>query len=162
MRRILGVLGNARTKFFGALNKTVNAGIGPFWLTAGRFQSTYTGVVDELLVIPYETGFYKYAIYADAGDYPVGRLAMSAEVATVAGKQLRVLVPGLSVTSGTYYWLAGMGNVGTTSFAGTHTGGRAAYVVKDLAGYNAGHQTTFGTPVFLGYDLNMGHANGKI
>lgn len=164
MRRLLGVLGNARTKFFGTLGKAAAGGIAEFWLYAQRYQCPYTGVVDELVFTPFDSGLYKYAIYADVADSPGSRLVNVGEISCTAGRQIRVPITPINVVSGAYYWLGGIANTtGATAYAGSTSGGRAAYISSNEAGYIAGPPVSFGVPTgYLAYDCNMGYVMGKI
>jgi O-glycosyl hydrolase len=78
------------------------------WINAARFQATTTlNATAVAAKVGAASGRYKCAIYSDSSSHPSRLLGSTSEVSgPVAGWQTFPLASSVTLTSGTYYWLA--------------------------------------------------------
>jgi len=87
-----------------------------------RFQAVASGNMTEFKVKCYANGTIAYAVYADSSGSPGARLAQQATPQAVVSGWNTLPIASVSLTSGSYYWLAvyiATGDIGYNTSGGT-------------------------------------------
>jgi len=103
-------------------------------VTTGATGGTVTSISVYIVNVDATNKNIQVGVYADTGGTASARLAVSGVQTAVANSWNTFPISGLTVSSTTNYWL-GLSENGTTSFAGSPSGGSSAYRVT--GGYPA-------------------------
>jgi hypothetical protein len=110
------------TKLLGADDTTPAGYSGAGYQMLNRFQAVAFGNMTEFKVKCNSNGTISYAVYADSSGSPGTRLAQQATPQNCVAGWNTLAISTVSLTSGTYYWLAiyiATGNIGYNTSGGT-------------------------------------------
>jgi len=110
------------TKLIGMDDATPVGYSGAGYQMLNRFQAVASGNMTEFKVKCNSNGTISYAVYADSSGSPGTRLAQQATPQNCVAGWNTLAISTVSLTSGTYYWLAiyiATGNIGYNTSGGT-------------------------------------------
>jgi hypothetical protein len=121
-------------KLIGADDATPTGYSGATYQMLNRFQAVATGTMTEFKVKCNANGTIAYAVYADSSGSPAARLAQQATPQNCIAGWNTLAISSVSITSGTYYWLAiyiATGDIGYSFSGGTRKWKSAATTFPD-------------------------------